>query len=91
MITALAAAALPLTAQRIDTQRITDCTPEAKAAVRNVRLTGSLQAGGNGDFRQLRDLCWQMEQLDLEEAACTAIPDNTFHSRHRLRSVRLPR
>lgn len=91
ILSALAAVVLPLAAQRIDTARIVDCTPETKAAARAVRLTGKLTAGGNGDFRQLRDLCWQMEHLDLEAAQCTAIPDNAFHSRHRLRSVRLPR
>lgn len=79
------------TAQRIDTTRIVLCTDEAKAAARSVRLTGELRGGANGDFRQLREQCWQLDTLDMGDARCTALPDNAFHSRHRLRSVVLPR
>lgn len=78
-------------AQHLDTTRIVHCSPESKAAVRSVRLTGQLKPGGNGDFRQLRDICWQLEYLDLSASSCEHIPNNAFHSRHRLRSVALPK
>lgn len=81
---------LPLSAQRIDTTHITLCSPEVKAAAREVRLSGRLTARGNSDFRQLRDLCWQLARLDLSAARVDAIPDNAMHSRHRLQRVVLP-
>lgn len=81
---------LPLSAQRIDTTHITLSSPKAKAAVREVRLTGQLTTRGNSDFRQLRDLCWQLARLDLSAARVAHIPDNALHSRHRLQSVVLP-
>ncbi|MBR6483324.1 MAG: leucine-rich repeat domain-containing protein, partial [Bacteroidaceae bacterium] len=81
---------LPLSAQRIDTTHITLCSPKAKAAVREVRLTGQLTTRGNSDFRQLRDLCWQLARLDLSAARVAHIPDNALHSRHRLQYVVLP-
>lgn len=81
---------LPLSAQRIDTTRITLCSAESKAAVRDVRLTGQLTTRGNSDFRQLRDLCWQLARLDLSAARVEHLPDNALHSHHRLQQVVLP-
>lgn len=81
---------LPLSAQRIDTTHITLCPAESKAAVRDVRLTGQLTTRGNSDFRQLRDLCWQLARLDLSAARVEHLPDNALHSHHRLQQVVLP-
>lgn len=68
-----------------------DLTAEQKAAATDVTLTGKLTVAGNSDFRQLRDLCWQLRSVDLGEADCTAIPANAFHSRHTLERVVLPK
>lgn len=64
---------------------------EKKAAAINVKLTGKLSVEGNSDFRQLRDLCWQLRTVDLSEATCTMIPKNAFHSRHHLQHIVMPR
>lgn len=92
--TALAAAALlallPATAQRIEQANITQAEASAKAAVKTVVLTGTPSEKWNGDFRQLRDLCFQMETLDLSRAACTAIPQNALFAHKKLRTLTLP-
>lgn len=53
-------------------------------------MTGTLTTTRNSDFRQLRDLCWQLRTLDLSEATCPVLPKNAFHSRHHLQSIILP-
>ena len=86
-------AALPLNsllAQDVRATNITSKSADEKANAVNVTLTGTLTSTKNGDFRQLRDLCWQMRTLTLTTANCTAIPNNAFHSRHRLQEVKLP-
>lgn len=65
-------------------------TPAQKAAATQLKLTGTLSTQGNSDVRQLRDLCWQLRQLDLSQADCKVLPANAFHSRHRLKNVTLP-
>ena len=77
-------------AQDVKASNITSLSAEKKAEAVNVTLTGSLTSTRNGDFRQLRDLCWQMRSLNLTSANCTAIPDNALHSRHYLRELKLP-
>ncbi len=66
-------------------------TPEQKAAATDITLTGKLTTGWNSDFRQLRDLCWQLRRVDLSEADCTGLPTNGFHSRHNLQEIILPK
>ena len=57
----------------------------------NVKITGDFRCGGwNDDFRQLRDLQWNMESLDLSEADCDSIRQNALHSRHKLKNIILP-
>ena len=63
---------------------------EKKANAIAIKLTGKLSTEGNSDFRQLRDLCWQLKEADLSQSDCAAIPKNAFHSRHQLRHVILP-
>ncbi len=70
--------------------RMDDLTAGQKAAATALRLTGSLSTAGNSDFRQMRDLCWQLRSADLSGADCREIPKNAFHSRHRLESVVFP-
>ena len=81
----LAAQACAQTVGRMD-----ELQPQQKADATELTLTGQLSTRGNSDFRQLRDLCWQLRRLDLSGARSTDIPDNAFHSRHCLEAVLLP-
>lgn len=78
-----------LSAQTV--KNMNDLTPEQKAAATQVKLTGTLTTTGNSDFRQLRDLCYQLTSVDLSSADCQAIPSNAFHSRRVLKSVVFPK
>ena len=82
--------ALNAQAQDVKAGTITSQSADTKANAVNVTLTGALTSTANGDFRQLRDLCWQMRSLNLQMASVTAIPDNALHSRHRLHELVLP-
>mgnify|MGYP000166434522 CR=1 FL=1 len=59
-----------LWAQNITTGNITSQSADRKAKVVNVTLTGTLSTTGNSDFRQLRDLCYYLETLNLASANC---------------------
>lgn len=83
----------------ITAEHITTVDAEAKAAAHSITLTGTLHRalrgpghwfGLNDDFRQLRDLCFRVEHLDLSQAQIDTIPDCAFHSMHQLREVILP-
>ena len=63
---------------------------ELKAGLKTLVLTGTLSSDRNGDFRQIRDLCPNIEVLDLRAATCTEIPDNAFLGHRGLRKVVLP-
>lgn len=63
---------------------------ELKAGLKTLVLTGALSSDRNGDFRQIRDLCPNIEVLDLSAATCTEIPDNAFLGHRGLRKVVLP-
>ena len=43
---------------------------EKKTTAISLKLTGNLTTQGNSDFRQMRDLCWQLRNVDLSEATC---------------------
>lgn len=86
-------------AQSVTADHITAVDAETKAAAREVTLTGRLRreyrAPGrrvslNDDFRQLRDLCFRMERLDLSQADVDTLPANALHSCKALREVILP-
>lgn len=77
--------------ERVTASRMTDLTPAQKPRITRLVLTGTLSSGGNSDFRQLRDLCPQLQVLDLSGADCTEIPDNAFLGCHNLKTVILPR
>lgn len=79
-----------LTAQAQTVANMDSLTAEQKADATNVQLTGRLTTTGNSDFRQLRDLCWQLRLADLSQADCPVIPKNALHSRHKLQHVVLP-
>lgn len=70
--------------------RMDDLNAVQKAAATDVRLTGRLTTAGNSDFRQLRDLCYQLRTVDLGGADCECVPNNAFHSRKNLTAVVLP-
>lgn len=56
-----------------------------------VKKEGAFRCGGwNDDFRQLRDLHWDMEELDMSLADCDSIRQNALHSRHRLKKTVFP-
>ncbi|MBQ8274417.1 MAG: family 20 glycosylhydrolase [Bacteroidaceae bacterium] len=56
-----------------------------------VKKEGAFRCGGwNDDFRQLRDLHWNMEELDMSLADCDSIRQNALHSRHRLKKIVFP-
>lgn len=76
------------TAQKVS--HLSELSPEQKAIARHVTLTGTLTTRGNSDFRGLRDLCVQLETVDLSTADCPMIPNNALHSCHRLQAIRLP-
>ena len=63
---------------------------QQKPLLRTLVLTGTLSSDRNGDFRQIRDLCPNVEVLDLSAATCTEIPDNAFLGHRGLRKVVLP-
>ena len=85
---AMSLLSLSVTAQTVASMN--ELNAVQKAAATNVKLTGKLSTGGNSDFRQLRDLCYQLRSIDLGSADCEAIPNNAFHSRHVLEQVVLP-
>lgn len=68
-----------------------ELTAEQKAMAVNLKLNGELSTEGNSDYRQLRDLCFQLRTADLGEAQSTVLPNNAFHSRHILEHIVLPK
>lgn len=88
LLSCLAVVAVTLRGQTVS--RMDELTADQKAKVTDLKLTGRLSLTGNSDFRQLRDLCYQLETVDLGSAICTEIPKNAFHSRHRLRRIVFP-
>lgn len=70
--------------------RMSDLKPQEKADAVCLKLTGKLSTTGNSDFRQMRDLCYQLRTIDLSGADCEAIPNNAFHSRKVLEKVLFP-
>ncbi len=80
--------AVPAGAQTV--ANMNDLKAEQKSMAVKLKLTGKLTTKRNSDFRQLRDLCWQLRDVDLSDAQCDTIPANAFHSRHKLESILLP-
>ena len=83
----------PMPNQIVEALRVSqlkDLTPAQKPRVTKLALTGTLTARGNSDFRQLRDLCPQLRDLDLSQADVTEIPDNAFLGCSNLRKIILP-
>ena len=89
-IAACITSAATLASQAQSVARMDNLSAEQKAAATDVTLSGKLSTTGNSDFRQLRDLCWQLQRADLSKADCREIPRNAFHSRHNLREIILP-
>ena len=74
----------------VSVQQLKDLTPAQKPRITKLALSGALTARGNSDFRQLRDLCPQLQELDLSQADVTEIPDNAFLGCSNLRRIVLP-
>lgn len=80
---------LMVSAQTVE--RMDSLKPEQKAMAVSLKLTGRLSTSANGDYRQMRDLCFQVRTIDLGDAQSTEIPKNAFHSRHQLVNITLPK
>ena len=89
LLSAAAIMSAALSAQTV--KRMNDLKPEQKSMAISLKLTGELSTTGNSDYRQMRDLCFQMRSVDLSEAQSPSIPNNAFHSRHQIEHVILPK
>lgn len=89
LLSAAAIVSAALSAQTV--AKMSDMKPETKAMAVSLKLTGELTTEGNSDYRQLRDLCFQLRDLDLSDANSTILPKNAFHSRHQLECIKLPK
>lgn len=84
----LSATALMATMMSAQTAaRMDSLKPEQKAMAVSLKLTGELSTDVKGDYRQMRDLCFQVRNIDLSDAQSTIIPKNAFHSRHQLQNI----
>lgn len=72
-------------------ERMNSLKPEQKSMAVSLKLTGELSTDRKGDYRQMRDLCFQVRDIDLSDAKSTEIPKNAFHSRHQLLNIALPK
>ena len=72
-------------------ERMDNLKPEQKSMAVSLKLTGELSTDRKGDYRQMRDLCFQVRDIDLSDAKSTEIPKNAFHSRHQLLNIALPK
>lgn len=83
-------------AQTLTVENLKDADLKDKAAARSVTLTGKMTTSspwsnrGGSDWRELRDVCWQVRAVDLSRASSEIIPDNAMHSRHHLQAIFLP-
>lgn len=89
LLSAAAIVSAALSAQTV--AKMSDMKPETKAMAVSLKLTGELTTEGNSDYRQLRDLCFQLRDLDLSDANSTVLPKNAFHSRRQLERIKLPK
>lgn len=89
LLSAAAIVSAALSAQTV--AKMSDMKPETKAMAVSLKLTGELTTEENSDYRQLRDLCFQLRDLDLSDANSTVLPKNAFHSRHQLERIKLPK
>ena len=89
LLSAAAIVSAAISAQTV--AKMSDMKPETKAMAVSLKLTGELTTEGNSDYRQLRDLCFQLRDLDLSDANSTVLPKNAFHSRHQLERIKLPK
>lgn len=89
LMSAAAMASAALSSQTVKT--MSDLKPEQKSMAISLKLTGRQSAEPKGDYRQMRDLCFQVRTIDLGDAQSTEIPKNAFHSRHQLENIVLPK
>lgn len=83
--------------QALTLEHMKDATVETLAQARSISLTGEMASTapwsnrGGTDWRQLRDVSWQVSHVDLSSAQADVVPANAMHSRHHLQSIVLPR
>ena len=80
---------LSLSAQTIGTMQ--ELSAQQKAAATSITLRGvQLPTGWNSDFRQLRDCCLRLTELNLSGCRNRELPTNALFSAHHLRRLVLP-
>ena len=80
---------LSLSAQTIGTMQ--ELAAQQKAAATSITLRGvQLPTGWNSDFRQLRDCCPRLTELNLSGCRNRELPTNALFSAHHLRRLVLP-
>ena len=89
LLSAAAIVSAAVSAQTV--ARMNDLKPEQKSMAVNLKLTGELSTERKGDYRQMRDLCFQVRNIDLADAQSTDVPKNAFHSCHQLEGIALPK
>ena len=89
LLSAAAIVSAALSAQTV--KRMDDLKPEQKSMAVSLKLTGEMSTDRKGDYRQMRDLCFQVRNIDLGDAQSADIPKNAFHSRHQLEHITLPK
>ena len=78
-----------LSAQTIGTMQ--ELSAQQKAAATSITLRGEqLPTGWNSDFRQLRDCCPRLTDLDLGGCRNRELPPNALFAAHQLRRLVLP-
>ena len=78
-----------LSAQTIGTMQ--DLSAQQKATATSITLQGQqLPTGWNSDFRQLRDCCPKLAELDLSGCRNRELPPNALFAAHHLRRLVLP-
>ena len=89
LLSAAAIVSAAVSAQTV--ARMNDLKPEQKSMAVSLKLTGELSTERKGDYRQMRDLCFQVRNIDLADAQSTDVPKNAFHSCHQLEGIALPK
>ena len=80
---------LSLSAQTIGTMQ--DLSVQQKAAATSITLRGEqLPTGWNSDFRQMRDCCPRLTELNLSGCRNRELPTNALFAAHQLRCLVLP-
>lgn len=86
----IAALATTMYAQVVSSEDVCSLPQAVKDTVTSLRLTGQLTTTENSDYRQLREVCGRLANLDLSAADVTSIPENALFAASQLKSLILP-